>query len=163
MRKRVDIVPLSIVSAIAALAVLCATVSCSHTKSDYSSFYSFDQSQWVKGSPLYFEPDGLDSTAVYDLSLAVRYNTDYAYCDLAVAVDVIDTLMNLQHHEVKLELADEYGNWKGAGFGEFYQCNTMVAKKLPAWKMRRIALWQSLGVDTLEGVCDVGVIVTRSR
>ena len=163
MRRRVNIVPSCMACAMLALAVMCAAVSCKRTTTNFSSFYSFGEQGWVKGSPLYFEPENLDSSALYDLGLAVRYNTDFSYCDLAVTVDVIDTLMQIQHHNITLELADDYGNWKGAGFGEFYQCNTTVAKKMPLWKLHRIAVWQSLGVDTVDGVCDVGIVVTRSK
>lgn len=114
-------------------------------------------------SPLHFAPDSLDSLSHFDVKVAVRHNTDYAYQDLVLAVDFIDDDGNVKRHQVTFEVADEHGHWKGAGFGALYQCEKMVARDVPHSSVKRIVVWNVMQTreKNLQGVTDVGVTITR--
>lgn len=113
-------------------------------------------------SPLHFAPDSLDSLSHFDVKVAVRYNTDYAYQDLALAVDFIDEAGNVKRHQVTFDVVDEHGHWKGAGFGALYQCEKAVAHDVPHSSVKRIVVWNVMQTreKMLRGVADVGITIT---
>ena len=118
---------------------------------------------WVSSAPLSFSPTYGDSTAAYELILAVRHTNRYRYRNLSLVVDVIAADSSVNRKTFDLSLADEYGNWSGGGFGALYQATQPIIGGVTPDKARRVVVWQTMaGCDTLHGVVDVGVF-TKPR
>lgn len=109
--------------------------------------------------PLSFVPQYDDSTASYDITLAVRHAASYHYRNLSLVVDVIDADSTVNRHNVDMMLADQYGNWSGGGFGTLYQASIPIVASVKPSQARSIIIWQSMnGIDTLRGLESLGLI-----
>jgi len=111
--------------------------------------------------PLRLTPEYDDSTLTYSVTLAVRHENTYRYSNLSLLVDLIAIDSTVSRKTVNMPLADEYGNWKGGGFGSLYQNSIVIADVIAPEDAESIIVWQVMeGCDTLCGLTDVGVIVT---
>lgn len=116
---------------------------------------------WQRTSPVSFSPEFDDSTATYDIKLAVRHSNTYAFSNLSLVVDLIAEDSTATRIPVSITLADEFGNWTGGGFGTLYQQSTAVASGVMPSQANRVLVWQVMEpCDTLVGIADVGIITT---
>ena len=119
---------------------------------------------WMRSQPLSFIPEYDDSAATYDIRLAVRHGNSYHYRNLALVVDIIDADSAVRREAMDVQLADEYGNWTGGGFGTLYQKVVPVVKGISHTDASRVVVWQAMaGCDTLHGVADLGVFSVPVR
>jgi gliding motility-associated lipoprotein GldH len=126
----------------------------------HSQFKHLPTSGWQRVKPLTFNPEYDDSTATYDLRLAVRHDNTYRYCNLSLIVDIIATDSTMSRYPLDIALADEYGNWSGGGFGTLYQDEVVVVSGISPDDARSLVVWQAMeGCDTLFGLVNVGIIV----
>lgn len=115
---------------------------------------------WMQSEPLTFSPEYDDSTLTYSLTLAVRHGNVYRYSNLSLVVDMIAVDSTVNRQLLDMSLADEYGNWKGGGFGSLYQDTISIAGVIAPEDARSIIVWQAMeGCDTLRGLADIGVFV----
>lgn len=126
----------------------------------HAHFKHLPANGWQRIMPLTFTPEYDDSTATYDLALAVRHENTYRYRNLSLIVDVIATDSTVSRHSLDIALADEYGNWSGGGFGTLYQDEVSVVTGILPDEARSLVVWQAMeGCDTLSGLVNVGIIV----
>lgn len=129
----------------------------------HAGYLHLPLSGWLHTSPLTFVPEYDDSTATYELSLAVRHDNSYAYRNLCLTVDIINADSVLRRKTVDMTLADEYGNWKGGGFGSLYQNVVSLERNVGPADACSVVVWQTMaGCDTLYGVTDVGIFAHPS-
>ena len=137
------------------------------TEPSYSVFKQVPQAEgWGHTMPLVFAPQIEDSSATYDLEVAIRHTNSYEYRNLFLMIDLMDDSAHVQQRRmVKMELADAYGNWLGTGFGSVFQCRSWVAKAVNPSALHRVVIWQTMGGDSLllKGITDVGVIMHRTN
>lgn len=149
--------------------VLCAMMSmmlaCTSERKNYSRFYTISSKGWSTNAPLHFAPDSLDTLNTYDVKVAVRHNTHYVYKKLLLTVDFIDNADKVTRHTVDFDVTDDYGNWKGAGFGSAYQLERTIARNVTHDSVKRIVVWNGMKTreKLLQGVTDVGVTITRNE
>ena len=153
-----------------AMAVLIAAailvLSCCQRKPvmAHAHFKHLPSSGWQQSFPLNFKPEYDDSTLTYSITLAVRHENSYRYSNLSLIVDLIAVDSTVTRQKVKMALADEYGNWKGGGFGSLYQETVDVADVIAPEDAQAVVVWQAMqGCDTLLGLSDLGIIVTPLR
>lgn len=126
----------------------------------HARFVHLPSSGWLQSEPLTFSPEYDDSTLTYSLALAVRHGNSYRYSNLSLVVDMIAVDSTVNRRVVNMPLADEYGNWKGGGFGALYQDTVSIAGVIAPEDARSIVVWQAMeGCDTLRGLVDIGVFV----
>ncbi len=149
--------------AVLLFAALWVLPGCTSERQNYSRFYSISSKGWSANAPLHFAPDSLDSLGHYDVKVAIRHDTHYAYQKLLLAVDFIDAAGKVTRHMVDYDVADDYGNWKGAGFGSSYQLERTIARSVTRASVQRIVVWNGMKTreKLLQGVTDVGVTLTR--
>ena len=127
----------------------------------HARFVHLPTSGWQQNLPLTFTPEYDDSTLTYNLTLTIRHNNSYSYRNLSMAIDLIAADSTVQRKKVNMELADEYGNWTGGGFGALYQSTVPVVASVAPSQARSIVVWQAMaGCDTLAGVVNLGIITT---
>lgn len=147
-------------TALIAAVVLIATACNRKPVMAHAAFRHMPASGWLSTLPLTFVPEFDDSTASYALSLAVRHDNSYRYRNLALVVDVIAADSTVSRHLVNMELADEFGNWTGGGFGALYQKQALVYRGLVPREARSVVVWQAMSAcDTLCGIVNVGIIL----
>lgn len=130
----------------------------------HASFKHVPSTGWLRNSPLSFTPEYDDSTATYDIVLAVRHSNTYAYSNLSLTVDFIAEDSSVARYPVSIALADEFGNWTGGGFGTLYQVTVPVAEDVAPAHAARLLVWQVMAPgDTLAGIEDVGIIASPSQ
>ena len=125
----------------------------------HSVFLHLPNEGWQRTMPLSFRPEYDDSTARYNVTLAIRHDNSYCYSNLSLVVDVIAADSTINRQRVNLALADGYGNWSGGGFGALYQVTQPIAHDISPVEAHSVVVWQAMnGCDTLRGLTDVGII-----
>ena len=147
-------------------AMLSGVASCSPPeRHSLGGFVAVDAAEgWYRSMPLEFVPQYSDSSAVYDVEVAVRHTNAFAYSTLPLAVDLLgDSTGRYRRYSVVLELADDYGSWRGTGFGTLYQCHTVVARGVSPEQARKVVVWHTLADSAVvHNITDVGIMIKKS-
>lgn len=125
----------------------------------HADFVHLPVDGWLQSASVTLTPEYDDSAATYNLVLVVRHGNAYKFRNLALVVDIIavDSVVNRQM--LDMQLADEYGNWTGSGFGTVYVDTVQLADVIDPGDARSVIVWQAMhGCDTLHGVTDIGLI-----
>ena len=153
-----DTATMTVMTMVIAVMMLCAA-ACQRPVMATARFIHLPSSGWVASAPLMFEPDYNDTTAVYDLILVLRHSNRYPYRNITLAVDVFPDGCEENRKPLDIALADEYGNWSGAGFGSLYQVAQPVVSRVAPREARRVAVWHTMSAsNTLTGIIDIGII-----
>lgn len=145
---------------VVATAVMFMMSSCRQRPLSQADYVHLPDAGWLRNAPLTFTPHYADSSETYSLSMSVRHTNAYPFRNLALVVDIIDVDSIVTRRFVDMRLADEYGNWKGGGFGTLYQDTVMIAPIVAPDDACTIVIWQAMqGCDTLTGLTDVGLFV----
>ena len=127
----------------------------------HAQFVTFSATGWHATMPLKFNPVYDDSTARYDIALAVRHDNSYRYRNLSLVIDVIAADSTISRQYVDMVLADQYGNWTGGGFGALYQDKVDLLHGMAPDGARAVVVWQTMqGCDTLTGLVNVGLVTS---
>lgn len=139
--------------------------ACAPEQRSYGEFRPLPAGEgWRRNMPLVFEPQFADSDATYDVTVGIRHTNDYAYRNVSLLVDLMDSAASVRHRKmVNLQVADEYGNWLGTGFGALFQCQTTVATAVSPSEAHRVVVWQVMD-DTaaVNNVTDVGILIHKT-
>lgn len=147
-----------------ALWVAVTLMACTMEKSPKGTFKDVPNVGWNKDMSFSFTPQWSDSSARYDVVLAVRHTSDYRFRNLSLVVDLIDSAAHVDRRKVNFILADSHGNWTGAGFGSLYQSRVVVAQDVSPQQVKSIVVWQAMNnVERVKDVTDVGIIVEQSK
>lgn len=126
----------------------------------YSDFVHLSSRGWLHSLPLTFKPEFDDSTARYELLLAVRHDNSYPFRTLPLVVDIIAEDSTVNRQMIDLPLADEYGNWTGGGFGSLYQNKLVVSRDIIPKQARSVVVWHAMAdCDTIHGIVNMGIIM----
>lgn len=143
-----------------AFSFLWAGVACSDGGVFDSEFRPIDESGWSKSESLTFElPDTVPcgNKKTYDVELHVRHDGKYPYRDLWLFVDFVGGGVVLERDTVDVELADQYGNWFGSGFGGMMQKSMILKSSVEAGQYEKVILWHCMPVSSVQGLTDVGL------
>ena len=133
--------------------------ACSPKHSSYSDIATISEEGWIRTTPIYIKTEYADSTVNYDMSIILRHDTDLRVRDMYVYIDYIKNDSVTERELVKVPIADEYGRWKGSGFGTLYQTKIGIRTNVKQGEFQKIALWNGLDVDTLKSVKNIGIIL----
>lgn len=147
--------------ALAIVAVMVIAAACdSKPVMAHSRFVDMPSAGWQQSMPLTFEPQYDDSAASYTLKLAIRHDNSYRYRNLSLVVDIIDADSTVNREKLNIDMADNYGNWTGGGFGSLYQKQVTLTAAATPQRARWVVVWQAMkGCDTLHGLENIGLFV----
>ena len=91
------------------------------------------------------------------MELHVRHDGKYPYRDLWLFVDFVGGGVVLERDTVDVELADQYGNWFGSGFGGMMQKSMILKSSVEAGQYEKVILWHCMPVSSVQGLTDVGL------
>ena len=138
--------------------------ACSPQDASQSEFFAVPEQSWSQEAPITFALTYPDSTACYDIELAIRHNVDYQYQNLSLAIDLIRDDKSFTRKVIDFQIADGHGIWLGKGFGALYQHHATVIANAKAGEFKQMVVWQAMpNCKTIEHVTDVGIIVSPTR
>lgn len=150
--------------AVTLISVLFCLNACSFKQDTMAQFKTLPSEGWSKNQPIKFSPEYADSTLTYDILLSIRHNNSYQFSNLSLAVDMFDSVKIIHRKDIDFELSDNYGNWKGSGFGALYQASIVIATGIKPTDVNSIVVWQTMAnCDIVKDVVDMGITVTPSK
>ena len=150
--------------AVTLISVLSCLNACSFKQDTMAQFKTLPSDGWSKNQPIKFSPEYADSTLTYDILLSIRHNNSYQFSNLSLAVDMVDSVKIIHRKYIDFELSDNYGNWKGSGFGALYQASIVIATGIKPTDVNSIVVWQTMAnCDNVKDVVDMGITVTPSK
>ena len=150
--------------AVTLISVLSCLNACSFKQDTMAQFKTLPSEGWSKNQPIKFSPEYADSTLTFDILLSIRHNNSYQFSNLSLAVDMVDSVKIIHRKDIDFELSDNYGNWKGSGFGALYQASIVIATGIKPTDVNSIVVWQTMAnCDIVKDVVDMGITVTPSK
>lgn len=146
------------------LSIIVCLGACSPKHTSYSCFYALPDEGWMENTPVTFSAQYADSTITYDIIFSVRHSSSYPYDNLNLVLDFISATGNVDRKNLNFTISDEYGNFKGGGFGDFYQRSQLVFSDVRPDDVQKIVAWPAMkGCKNLKGVYDLGVTIVPHR
>ena len=147
--------------ALVAVVLLACLGACRPERAWHSDFRHIPQREgWGASLPVTLTPVYSDSSTRYDIELAIRHDTSYPFQQLNLVVDLEGDSIHTKRRKVVFPIADEAGNWLGAGFGTLYQCHCIIARDVTPNDVSQVVVWQTMSDTTnLRHVTDIGIVV----
>ena len=127
----------------------------------------FDENKLIPGNawhfknPIPFEVQITDTTALYNVYVNLRINSDYKYSNIFMWLNTTNPQKKMDQRRIEIRLADDGGKWLGNGLGDIYDYQFPVFQKIkfPNSGFYRFDLEQNMRDDTLMNVKAVGIRV----
>ncbi len=153
---------ITVIATVAAAAASCG-ISGSRGNGDdnyFSAFHAFDEQEWSYAKPVTFAVDTLrDSLARRGtLLLSVRHTTGYEYSNLWLEMSYPLNDSVVKADTFNIILADDFGNWRGAGIGPSLQTTDTLATDFTIRRGEAIKLRHIMRVDNLAEIEQVGIV-----
>lgn len=119
---------------------------------------------WHQDSVCHYAVSIDDSTALNDLYISIRNNTDYQYSNLYLFVTTVFPNGHSTRDTIEFILADKQGKWLGSGSGKIRDNLIMLQKNLrfPLRGEYHFYLQQGMRHERLNGIEDIGMRIERS-
>ena len=151
-------------SVLALLMILVCLGACAPKHTSYSCFYDIPDEGWMENTPISFAPEYGDSAITYDITFSVRHSASYSYGNLNLVLDFIAADGNVDRKNLNFAISDEFGNFKGGGFGDYYQRSQLVVSDVKPDDVSKIVVWPAMtGCKTLTGIHNLGITITPHR
>lgn len=134
----------------------------------YFRYNEIKEGKWGMHDTLFFEIDSASYNVgvPYNLHMEVTNNVNYPYQNIwffewdNIANDSLFVRSDKEHL-----LADEFGKWKGTGFGSLYQSTFTLKENITISDKRNITIKVLHGMqdDILNGIEKVGVRLSYSK
>lgn len=136
-------------------------------KEIYYHFEEIKDAKWSKYDTLVFDIDStlFELNKPYNITIEVTNNINYPYQNIWFFVQT-DFGYNSIFSEISKEylLADEFGRWKGSGFGSLYQTSLSFDKQVTFDTKRnyQIRVQQGMRDEPLVGIEKVGIKIEKA-
>lgn len=142
-------------------------LSCNE-REPYFQYNELKEGKWIQHDTLFFTIDSASykPDIPYNLYLEVTNNVNYPYQNIWFFTwDNIGNDTVYTHLEKEYVLADEFGKWKGEGFGSLYQ-STFLYKEHVVFNDNRditIKVLHGMRDEELTGIEKIGVRLSYKR
>lgn len=145
----------SLILVSAVCAVVASMVGCSEPRTVNSEWRDLPSDGWRYGDIYRFNATG-DTVPTDTLVLSLRHTSAYQYANVWLEVKY-ETADSVCADTVSMQLADEFGHWKGVGSGlSFQKTDTLI----PSQRVRpgsAVQVRHIMRMDTLTEVQQIGV------
>lgn len=143
-----------------ALLLPVALLICSCTGNERSDFAGIPPEGWLYGDTLEFSLAGNDSVVLQgaDLAVVVRHTNNYEYSNIWLELTYLGA-DSLHTDTLNLQLADEFGTWRGTGTGVSFQRIDTVRHGIDIASWAPVKVRHIMRVDTLREVEQVGIVI----
>ena len=130
----------------------------------YFRYVDIPNYQWGKNDTLYFDIDSstIDTNLIYDISFELKHNVQYPYQNLWLSV--VDNLTDsIERRSLQYMVADDFGAWKGAGFGSIYQMSLLYKEgfRFESSKNIRLKVVHKMRDESLTGIESLGLKIMK--
>lgn len=145
------------------LLLILINISC-NKQEIYYRFHELKDESWAQNDTLIFDIDStlFEINKSYNLTIEVTNTVSYPYQNIWFFTQInidSDSVFTNTHNE--FQLADEFGKWKGSGFGSLYQSSLPFGRITFAEKRNyRIKLEHGMRDEPLKGIDKVGIKIT---
>lgn len=146
-------------------AAFVATVACSRNNDIYNSYVALPNTGWGTDSLAVFRVNIDDTLSAYDMYFMLRNQSNYAYQNLWLFVDVVAPDGAVARDTVDCVLAHHDGRWIGSGWGSLYdsqhqyRLNTRFAKA----GTYRFRICHGMRDDAIEGIHSIGLRIAPTQ
>lgn len=114
---------------------------------------------WASDQPVEFQWEVKDTLRKHDFVLDLRHSQSYPYSNLYLFLTYQFPNGKSRVDTVECTLADEYGKWRGSGFGDLVDQRFMLHEEVMFPLKGRYALSVAHGMrtDPIEGIANVGM------
>lgn len=141
--------------------ILCCFISCEQ-KHFFNKYESVDAKNWKQTDTLNYLIDIVDSNAVYDISVSIRYQKEYEFSNLWLTVYNSNELSS---KPIRLEVPLFKNDGKPYGKSSGSLCTQTVSLqkqvRFPKNGKYTINIAQLMRKEPLNGISDVGVIIDK--
>ncbi len=152
--------------------VFCSLLAIINTScNEQEIFYRYHElknADWHQKDTLFFEIDAalFELNIPYSVSIEVTNNVNYPYQNIWFFIQ-----SNLENNSVynslskEYVLADEFGKWKGSGFGSLYQISLPFYNNVVFKEKRNyiIKLEHGMRDEPLKGIERIGIRITKIK
>lgn len=156
----------SFIISIFLLSTLCL-ISCSQ-KDTYFQYKILDKEYWSNNNLLVFELDStiLKNDKEYTAYIEVTNTPQYPYTNLMVDVYYGTLVDGLESSDLSIAITDDFGQWKGGGFGSIFQTSTLVPftiKLLDENQKYYFRIKHTMSDKQLNGISRVGLRLVEKK
>jgi gliding motility-associated lipoprotein GldH len=130
----------------------------------YYRFHELKNETWAQSDTLMFDIDStlFEVNKSYNLTIEATNSVGYPYRNIWFFIQMnIDNDSTFTNTSKEFQLADEFGKWKGSGFGSLYQSSFPFGRITFKEKRNyRIKLEHGMRDEPLKGIDKVGIKVT---
>jgi gliding motility-associated lipoprotein GldH len=125
--------------------------------------HSVNSRGWHINDTLIFNYTVKDTTALYDLYINVRNNTEFPYSNFYVFFETQFPDGRVFRDTVEMMLADRFGNWTGRGFGNI-KSNSFHFRRdvwFPLEGGYTFAVQHAMREEAIKGISDMGIRIEK--
>lgn len=139
------------------------TLSACNNPTVYQEYKSTTAEEWDHREPVVFEMSIDDTLALHELHLLVRNNTDYAYSNFFLFLDIRFPDNTLLRDTIECFLADKSGKWTGKGFGSIKNNQFLFRDDVwfPLSGTYTFSFRHGMREETITGITDIGIRIDR--
>lgn len=143
------------------VAMMVCLGACAPKHTSYSYSCDLPDEGWMNNTPITLHTQYADSSITYDITFFVRHAASYPYANLILTLDFITSDGKVKRKSVDFSIADQYGNFQGGGFGDYYQRSQLVLSNVKPADVHQVVAWQSMqGCHTLIGLHNLGITIS---
>lgn len=131
----------------------------------YSEYKNFPENEWKSSDKAVFQMEMNDNTSFHDINLLVRHADTYPFRNLIVFVTVNYPDGASRTDTMDVLLANDKGEWLGAGAGDIYDLTIPVKKnlRLPLKGKYTFQFVHGMRPDPLPLIMDFGMSIEKSK
>lgn len=138
--------------------------SCSKNKV-YEKYIKIENHKWKRDNIITFDVEIKDTFSKYDIVLAIRHTTYYAFANIKVNVTMISPDKNLRTKDFNIFLRNNDGSFKGDGAGDLwditYPVFTDISIEKPGTYVFEVQ--NIMPLFELPDIMDVGLVVRKVK
>jgi gliding motility-associated lipoprotein GldH len=138
--------------------------SCSKNKV-FEKYISIENYKWKRDKPVTFEVNIQDVKTNYDVTLALRHTTYYAFANIKVNVAIAFPGGDIRTKDYNIFVRDTDGSFKGDGAGDLWDITYPVFTDItfPEAGIYKFDVQNMMPIVELPDIMDVGLIVRKSE
>ncbi len=144
--------------------VLLILMSCSRGKV-YEKFIKIDNYTWARDQVIKFEVPVEDTLSLYDVTIAVRHTSYYAYANIRVNMMITYPSGDMRTKDYNIPIRDKEGNFIGDGAGDLWDITIPALQKV-SFPFKGTYIFEIQNVMPLmktPDIMDVGLTVRKSK
>ncbi len=146
------------------LLLLLITASCSHNKV-FEKYIKIDNYTWKRDNIIKFEVPVEDTISLYDITLALRHTSYYAYANIRVNIMITYPSGDTRTKDFDIPIRNDNGSFKGDGAGDLWDITYPALQEitLPFKGTYIFEVQNVMPLIETPDIMDVGLIVRKSK